>query len=108
MTALPKMVPHTAAKHLLLKRYLDRWFPILGKYNQRINYITVTGFGERRVVVEKTDDGYSVQIQFWDMDTKGHIIEDFDFLTELEALEKAHDLLGLEFERSRFGYVEER
>jgi three-Cys-motif partner protein len=39
MTPLPKMVPHTAAKHLLLKRYLDRWFPILGKYNQRINYI---------------------------------------------------------------------
>ena len=39
MTTLPKMVPHTAAKHLLLKRYLDRWFPILGKYNQRINYI---------------------------------------------------------------------
>jgi len=36
--ALPKMVPHTAAKHLLLKRYLDRWFPILGKYHQRINY----------------------------------------------------------------------
>lgn len=39
MASLPKMVPHTAAKHLLLKRYLDRWFPILGKYNQRINYI---------------------------------------------------------------------
>ncbi len=39
MTILPKMVPHTAAKHLLLKRYLDRWFPILGKYNSRINYI---------------------------------------------------------------------
>jgi three-Cys-motif partner protein len=39
MPSLPKMVPHTAAKHLLLKRYLDRWFPILGKYNQRINYI---------------------------------------------------------------------
>jgi three-Cys-motif partner protein len=39
MTPLPKMVPHTAAKHLLLKRYLDGWFPILGKYNQRINYI---------------------------------------------------------------------
>ena len=39
MAALPKMVPHTAAKHLLLKRYLDRWFPILGKYNQRVNYI---------------------------------------------------------------------
>jgi three-Cys-motif partner protein len=33
------MVPHTAAKHLLLKRYLERWFPILGRYNQRINYI---------------------------------------------------------------------
>ena len=39
MTPLPKMVPHTAAKHMLLKRYLDRWFPILGKYNQRMNYI---------------------------------------------------------------------
>jgi hypothetical protein len=23
-----KMVPHTAAKHLLLKKYLDRWFPL--------------------------------------------------------------------------------
>lgn len=33
------MVPHTAAKHLLLKRYLDAWFPILGKYHTRINYI---------------------------------------------------------------------
>lgn len=31
--------PHTIAKHALLKRYLDRWFPILGKYNPRINYI---------------------------------------------------------------------
>lgn len=31
--------PHTGAKHALLKTYLDRWFPILGKYNQRINYI---------------------------------------------------------------------
>ena len=39
MPSLPKMAPHTAAKHLLLKGYLDRWFPILGKYNQRINYI---------------------------------------------------------------------
>ncbi len=36
---LIEMVPHTAAKHLLLKRYLDRWFPILGKHHQRINYI---------------------------------------------------------------------
>src|SRR4051794_17699157 len=39
MPRLPKMVPHTAAKHLLLRRYLDRWFPILGKYHTRINYI---------------------------------------------------------------------
>lgn len=39
MLPLPKMVPHTAAKHLLLKRYLDAWFPILGKYHNRINYI---------------------------------------------------------------------
>ena len=38
MTPLPKMVPHTSAKHLLLKRYLDRWFPILGKYHN-LNYI---------------------------------------------------------------------
>lgn len=34
-----KMVPHTAAKHLLLEKYLDRWFPILGKFHQRLNYI---------------------------------------------------------------------
>jgi len=34
-----QMVPHTAAKHLLLKLYLDRWFPILGMHNQRMNYI---------------------------------------------------------------------
>jgi three-Cys-motif partner protein len=33
------MVPHTAAKHLLLKRYLDAWFPILGTFHTRINYI---------------------------------------------------------------------
>lgn len=30
---------HTRAKHALLKLYLDRWFPILGKYNGRLNYI---------------------------------------------------------------------
>ena len=39
MLKLPKMAPHTAAKHLLLKRYLDRWFPIIGKYHKSINYI---------------------------------------------------------------------
>jgi len=31
--------PHTIAKHELLKRYLERWFPILGKYNTHMNYI---------------------------------------------------------------------
>jgi three-Cys-motif partner protein len=31
--------PHTGAKHALLKTYLDRWFPILGRHHQRINYI---------------------------------------------------------------------
>ena len=31
--------PHSAAKHTLLKLYLDRWFPILGKYHQSINYV---------------------------------------------------------------------
>jgi three-Cys-motif partner protein len=36
---LIQMTPHTAAKHLLLRRYLDCWFPILGRYNNRINYI---------------------------------------------------------------------
>lgn len=39
MLKLPVMTPHTAAKHLLLKRYLDRWFPILGKGDRSINYI---------------------------------------------------------------------
>src|SRR5689334_15283365 len=39
MAELPTMAPHTAVKHLLLKRYLDCWFPILGKFNSRINYI---------------------------------------------------------------------
>jgi three-Cys-motif partner protein len=31
--------PHTIAKHEILKLYLDRWFPILGKYNSKITYI---------------------------------------------------------------------
>lgn len=39
MAKLPPIDPHTAAKHLLLRRYLDRWFPILGRGNDRINYI---------------------------------------------------------------------
>lgn len=39
MLKLPGMTPHTAAKHLLLRRYFDRWFPILGKREKSINYI---------------------------------------------------------------------
>lgn len=39
MAKLPAIAPHTVAKHVLLKRYLDAWFPILGRYNDRINYI---------------------------------------------------------------------
>lgn len=31
--------PHTAAKHQILRKYLDAWLPILGKYNRRIVYI---------------------------------------------------------------------
>ncbi|MFH2102388.1 MAG: three-Cys-motif partner protein TcmP [Chloroflexota bacterium] len=30
--------PHTLAKHEILKRYLEAWFPILATYNQRIVY----------------------------------------------------------------------
>jgi three-Cys-motif partner protein len=39
MSNLPEIQPHTAAKHLILKRYLQAWFPILGKYHSTINYI---------------------------------------------------------------------
>jgi three-Cys-motif partner protein len=31
--------PHTKAKHDILRRYLQAWFPILSKYNKRIVYI---------------------------------------------------------------------
>lgn len=31
--------PHTQAKHEILRRYLNAWFPILGTYNPRIVYI---------------------------------------------------------------------
>ncbi|MCP4415163.1 MAG: three-Cys-motif partner protein TcmP [Chloroflexi bacterium] len=34
-----KMEPHTRAKHEILRRYLGAWFPILGKYYDRIVYI---------------------------------------------------------------------
>jgi hypothetical protein len=72
------------------------------------SFRAVTGSGERRVVVVKEGEGYSVQIQYWDANTKGHIIEDIAFDTELAALERAHELLDLEFERWRFGFVEGR
>lgn len=31
--------PHTTAKHEILRRYLEAWFPILGSYHHRIVYI---------------------------------------------------------------------
>jgi three-Cys-motif partner protein len=31
--------PHTAAKHQILRKYLDAWLPILGKYSKRLLYI---------------------------------------------------------------------
>jgi three-Cys-motif partner protein len=31
--------PHTAAKHKILRGYLDAWFPILNAYNRRIVYV---------------------------------------------------------------------
>jgi three-Cys-motif partner protein len=34
-----KLDPHTKAKHEILHRYLSKWYPILGKFNDRIIYI---------------------------------------------------------------------
>ncbi|MFN3485033.1 MAG: three-Cys-motif partner protein TcmP [Planctomycetota bacterium] len=31
--------PHTAAKHEILQRYLEAWFPILGSQHQHVVYI---------------------------------------------------------------------
>lgn len=39
MAKLPSIERHTAAKHLILKRYLDAWFPILGSAHKRISYV---------------------------------------------------------------------
>ena len=34
-----ELQPHTRAKHQILRKYLDAWFPILARYNSRILYI---------------------------------------------------------------------
>jgi three-Cys-motif partner protein len=39
MESLWDIEPHTKAKHEILERYLDAWFPILATYNQRIIYL---------------------------------------------------------------------
>jgi three-Cys-motif partner protein len=39
MQSLWGIEPHTKAKHEILERYLDAWFPILATYNQRIVYL---------------------------------------------------------------------
>jgi three-Cys-motif partner protein len=39
MECLWDIEPHTLAKHEILKRYLEAWFPILAKFNQRIVYL---------------------------------------------------------------------
>jgi three-Cys-motif partner protein len=31
--------PHTQAKHAILRRYLEAWFPILSTYNKRVVYL---------------------------------------------------------------------
>ena len=41
--------PHTSAKHDILRKYLDAWLPILGKFNQKTVYIDgFSGPGEYR------------------------------------------------------------
>lgn len=39
MQSLWEIEPHTKAKHDILERYLDAWFPILSTYNHRIIYL---------------------------------------------------------------------
>jgi three-Cys-motif partner protein len=44
LMAVPKdtlwpIEPHTQAKHEILRRYLDAWFPILSRWNDKIAYI---------------------------------------------------------------------
>ncbi len=38
LKVLPLM-PHTTAKHLLLRRNLDRWFPIFGNHEKATIYL---------------------------------------------------------------------
>lgn len=38
-TTVWDLEPHTQAKHEILKRYLQAWLPIMGRYNGRILYI---------------------------------------------------------------------
>ena len=38
-TPLWKCEPHTAAKHVILRRYLEAWFPILGSVHPRLVYV---------------------------------------------------------------------
>ena len=38
-TTLWPLEPHTRGKHLVLKGYLDAWFPIMGSTNQRILFV---------------------------------------------------------------------
>lgn len=45
--------PHTRGKHLVLKHYLDAWFPILGSWSGRILFIDgFAGPGARPMRVE--------------------------------------------------------
>jgi hypothetical protein len=37
-----KLEPHTAAKHRILRSYLNAWLPILSKYNSRL--VLIDGF----------------------------------------------------------------
>lgn len=48
-TTLWTLEPHTRGKHLVLKGYLDAWFPIMGRWNGRILFIDgFAGPGEYR------------------------------------------------------------
>lgn len=38
-TTIWELEPHTGAKHEILRRYLNAWFPIMSRYNKRILYI---------------------------------------------------------------------